>query len=304
MLSQPRFQFHSAPARLAAGLVLASCIAFQAQAQDPNGALESTVRLCADRVLDSGGFVADPNQVWDLDLVGPTGGALVYIGTTHPSSASSPEYDAIIRAYRQFRPTAVFFEGCCLVRAESEDSARAIHETALVQHLATRDGIRPVSLEPSEISLRLALLEDFPTLDVQLFYLLRDIAQERERRDAHGAVLRRRAEWYLTEQLNMSDALPTWPLRTLDDVDRALQARWPGYSWGSIPLDWFTPYVNADSVGPPLFHEINRLENKHRNATMYARLAAATLRGERVFAAVGRSHVALQADALRCALAD
>ncbi|MBB5747098.1 hypothetical protein [Brevundimonas variabilis] len=287
---------------LAIGLAIVSHFALPDEARaSPNDA-QVIVELCEKMVLDSGGFVAEADQAWNVDLVLPNGGALYYMGTTHPSDASSLEYDEIIAAYRRFDPTAVFFEGCCEVRTKSEADARAIHETALVQFLAKLDGVAPISLEPSDISLRLALLAEYSALDVQLFYLLRDIAQERERRDAQGEVLRRRAQWYLDKLLDMPGPLPDWPLKSLEDVDNAVQVRWPSASWQTIPLNWFTPYVNSDSAGPLLFHQINRLENKYRNATMYRHLASAALRGERVFAAVGRSHVALQADALQCAL--
>ena len=48
---------------------------------------------------------------------------------------------------------------------------------------------------------------------------------------------------------------------------------------------------------------INAASSEARNAHMYRVLSRAALSGERVFAVVGRNHVPMQAEALRCALA-
>lgn len=48
---------------------------------------------------------------------------------------------------------------------------------------------------------------------------------------------------------------------------------------------------------------INAASSEARDVHMYRALARAALSGEKVFAVVGRNHVPMQAEALRCAIA-
>ena len=74
------------------------------------------------------------------------------------------------------------------------------------------------------------------------------------------------------------------------------------YDFISAPSAWFDPAADDAVTGGRFMAAINAASSEVRDVHMYRVLARAARSGERVFAVVGRNHVPMQAEALRCAL--
>jgi hypothetical protein len=72
--------------------------------------------------------------------------------------------------------------------------------------------------------------------------------------------------------------------------------------WWQAPSAWFDPLKSSVETGGIFTNEINQMSSGYRDLHMFTVLSRSALEGKKVFAVVGRDHVAMQADALRCAL--
>lgn len=91
------------------------------------------------------------------------------------------------------------------------------------------------------------------------------------------------------------------PFRSLAEVAQAHGRYWQEPApWWQAPSRWFDPKARSADTGGVFTNEVNARSITFRNITMVQRLSAAVREGKRVFAVVGRGHVAHQAEALRC----
>jgi hypothetical protein len=177
-------------------------------------------------------------------------------------------------------------------------------KSGYVRFLAKAEGIKTQSLEPSpqeEVDYLISL-NKFAPEQIKLFYILREASRLRERKNLNEEQIKTAIGQLLQKANSMIPAFAS----VLPDV-ASLQPAYGKYwsapaNWWEAPVAWFTPGGDGDKTGGKFTHTINRHSSEYRNLHMYRLLTDAVLRGERVFAVVGRNHVPMQAEAIRCAL--
>jgi len=268
-------------------ILLASFVAAHAAA-DP----------CTDRLVPYTTAIAKP----EYQLVLAAGaGRLHYLGARHASDPADPQFAEIERQWNAQRPDIAFYEGPN--RPVPKDRIEAILQTGesgFVRWLAARDGVPLGRLEPEPKDETSYLLQEFTPEQVGLFFTLREAARLRERRKMGEAEITRSIDQLLERAAGMG--LSAIPFRTTADVAQAYVRYWKEpVQWWQAPSRWFDPQATSADTGGIFTNEVNARSSAFRNITMVRRLSAAVRDGKKVFAVVGRDHVAHQAQALRCA---
>jgi len=264
------------------------------------------VEACSTRLLAYAGWSAGPDEDWRLQLDAPSGGRLDYFGATHSRDPDDPQFRLIEAGFAALRPTVVFYEGPDRgVGSTAEDTIATRGESGFVRHLAAGAGARAVSLEPSPAAQVAGLVETWPADQVFLFFVLRESARLRDREDLRGSALDGAVASLLSRAAAMArSAGLTPPFEDLAGLEAAYRVYWAeGPDWRAAPSAWFDPLADDAGTGGRFMAAINAASSELRNRHMHRVLAEAVLSGERVFAVVGRNHVPMQAEALRCALA-
>jgi hypothetical protein len=217
-------------------------------------------------------------------------GHLLYFGARHTRDSKDPQVEGIARLWREFGPTIALIEGGVPPAAESEREAVGLYgEPGLVRMLADRERVPARSLDPSREDQVTALLRTFPSDRVKLFFLLRTVGDFRKH-PRGGAALPDFAAGELA-RLSRTPGLGGAP-RSLRDVELAV----PG--WRDVPGSWFDP-LRSESFTNEITRELSQFRNRHMVQLLVSQVTA----GQRVFAVVGQTHVAMQERALRQALA-
>lgn len=263
------------------------------------------VAACEDRLLSYSDWREGPDTVWDLEIPGGPGGGLSYVGARHSRDPADPQFTRIEAAFRAAAPTVVFYEGPDRgVGADGPDTITTRGESGYVRWLAAQAGVRTAPLEPSPLDQFRALSERFPADQVELFFVLREAVRLRDREhlaagaldDAVGTLLSRLAGMTAGDGVEL-------PFADLEGLQAAYARYWTdGSDWRASPSAWFDPLADDAETGGRFMAAINAGSSEVRNVHMYRVLARAALSGGQVFAVVGRNHVPMQAEALRCAL--
>ena len=264
------------------------------------------VAACENRLLPYAGWRESPDTVWNLDSPAATAGRLVYVGARHSRDAADPQFPEIESAFHAAAPTVVFYEGPDRgVGADGADTIQTRGESGYVRWLAGRTGARVAPLEPSPLDQFNALSERFPADQVDLFFVLREAVRLRDREHLAPEALESAVATLLSRLASMTaGAGVEVAFADLDGLRAAYARYWSdGSDWRAAPSAWFDPLADDAETGGRFMAAINAASSEVRNVHMYRVLARAARSGERVFAVVGRNHVPMQADALRCALA-
>jgi hypothetical protein len=264
----------------------------------PAPAFAGDVEACAARILR----YDDPRATKGETFLRMGERLLVY-GARHSRDPEAAQFAEIDALFQTQQPTLVFFEGPDRgVGADPEDSIRTRGESGYLRFLASRAGAPARSLEPPPADQVRHLSGRFPADQVALFFVLREATRMRDREGLSGPAL----DAAVARMLERAGAMQLLPeaAGTLAGLD-ALQAAYARYwktpaRWQDARSAWFDP-VGRTRDGRFL-HALNRADSAYRDQWMYRQLARAALGGERVMAVVGRNHLFVQADALRCAL--
>jgi hypothetical protein len=242
------------------------------------------------------------NPVYSLDLRAPNGGRLVYLGAEHTFDIHSPQFESFERAWSDLRPTFAFYEGTdTSVGISREEAITKLGEPGFVRFLARRDGVPVVSLEPRRQDEVDFLLKRFSPEHVKLFYVLRVVAELRDRRGRSPEDLQKEMGRVL-DHFSRYRGLES-VVRDTDELNSAYAHFWKNPAhWWEAPADWFNPLVPSSATGGIFTNEVNQASSTFRDIHMFEVLATAARRGERVFAVVGRDHIPMQEAALKCAL--
>lgn len=254
---------------------------------------------CIDRLVPYPASIAKP----EYQLVLASGaGQLTYVGARHASDPADPQFAEIERLWNAQRPHIAFYEGPNRpVPKDRMDAIRQTGESGFVRWLAARDGVELGRLEPDPKDETAYLLQQFTPEQVGLFFTLREAARLRERRNMGEAEIARSIDGLLERAAGMG--LGAIPFRSSAEVAQAYGRTWQEPAqWWQAPSRWFDPKARSADTGGVFTNEVNARSSGLRNITMLQRLSAAVREGKRVFAVVGRDHVAHQADALRCAI--
>jgi hypothetical protein len=237
---------------------------------------------------------------WTVDVAARAGGgALVLVGADHSSDPAHPQFARIDRAWDALHPNAAFYEGPD--RPIAETAAATIEttgESGYVRFRARHDAIEILRLEPEPRDEAAYILARHPADQAFLFYILREVVRLRDRKGMKPDAARAAVEGMLAHAsaLGLGDKAPSF------DAFEAAYRRHLGdpADWRDVPAWWFGPLPRPDEK---FTNRINRDSSEFRNRHMFDVLSAAVHAGKRVFAVVGKHHVAMLAPALRCELA-
>ncbi|WP_018478392.1 hypothetical protein [Pontibacter roseus] len=260
---------------------------------------------CDAKLVSYLGWKETPETEWSLVVTSQNGGSLHYIGAIHSDDTTHEQFQVIRQAWKEQKPTIAFFEGPDRGIAGSEtETIQQFGESGFVRHLARAEGIKTESLEPKpqqEVE-HLLSRKEFTPEQIKLFYILREASRLRERKGMDETQIKAAIAQLLQRANQLIPAFAT----VLPDVE-SLQPAYAKYwsapaNWWEAPSEWFTPVDDGEMTGGKFTNTINRQSSEYRNLHMYRLLTEAVLRGERVFAVVGRNHVPMQAAAIMCAL--
>lgn len=262
------------------------------------------IAACERRLLPYEGWTETPDTVWSLDLPAASGGRLVYLGAEHSRDPAHEQFARIEAAFVESQPTVVFYEGPDRgVGAAAADTIATRGESGYVRLLAASTGATVRGLEPGPIDLIRDLTASHPTDQVFLFFILREVARMRDREGLSGAALDVAAARLIERAAGMAESAGiAAPFSDLAGLEAAYTHYWPATDWRAVAPAWFDPMADDARTGGRFMAALNRASSAARNRHMYRLLAETTRSGERVFAVVGRNHVPMQAEALRCAL--
>jgi hypothetical protein len=241
------------------------------------------------------------SDAYSLDLRAPNGGQLAYLGSKHTRDPNDPQFELFERAWKKLTPTIAFYEGTdTLVRASCEEAIKLDGEPGLVRFLARRDHVPAASLEPNRQDEIDFLLKTFSAEQVKLFYVLRVIAELRERNkytasDLKGDVSR------ILDRFTRYRGLDT-VMRSDKDLEDAYRRYWKSPEhWWEAPTMWFNPLVSSSATGGVFTNEANQASSTFRDVHMFELISKSMRDGEKIFAVVGRDHIPMQEAALKCA---
>lgn len=267
--------------------------------------LADPIVACQGRLVSYADWRETADTSWSLDLAASGGGHLNYRGIRHSRDPADPQFGEVAASYRSAQPTVVFYEGPDRgVGADGPETIRTRGESGFARWLAQENGARTESLEPSPIDQFHVLAARFPAEQVELFFVLREVVRLRDREQKRGSALDDAAQELLV-RLNLVVATTevVLPFNDLATLDQTYSRYWPdGSDWRDAPAAWFDPTAEDADTGGQFMATINAASSEFRNFHMYRQLARSAISGERVFAVVGRNHVPMQAEALRCAL--
>lgn len=260
---------------------------------------------CDSKVLSYANWKETPKTEWSLNIAAQNGGSLQYIGAAHSDDYNHKQFQSLHHAWEAQKPTIAFFEGPDRGIAPSEEETiKQFGESGFVRHLAKAHGIKAQSLEPGpqdEVNYLLSL-KKFTPEQIKLFFILREASRLRERKGMNEEQIKATIAQIMAKANTMvpefADVLPN-----VESLQPAYNKFWSAPSnWWEAPASWFTPGGDGEKTGGKFTNEINRHSSEFRDLYMYRLLTNAVLRGERVFAVVGRNHVPMQEQAIRCAL--
>jgi hypothetical protein len=285
---------------IVAALMLLTLAPAQTQAQQ--AAASTSLARCSEKLVPYSEWSNVKTPVFSLDLASPAKGRLYYFGAEHSSDPSNPQFAEIEKSWNAVKPTVAFYEGPNRpIAATREETIKQAGESGFVRFLAARDGVPLMSLEPSPQDEVKYILKKFSLEQTALFFILREAARLRERRKMSEPEIRA-AITQLLARAAQAKILES-PFTNLDEVEAAYKRHWKNPSeWWQAPMAWFDPLKSSAETGGIFTNDINQMSSGYRNVNMYTVLSTAALEGKKVFAVVGRNHVPMQAEALRCAL--
>lgn len=226
-----------------------------------------------------------------------TKGDLLYYGVFHTVDCKNPQIREIERKWEEFRPTVAFSEGGVWPLEKSKEEAIKLHgEQGLLRYLAARDQVVIKSIEPGGLQEAKYLPNNFPPERIKVFYVLRQAVINRMmKKDPEDTT-------YVNHVLANLSKLRDFKCKpnTLDEFEEMVSVFFPDLKdWRMVPCTWF---CSATSESDRWTCHISRVVNEFRNKAMIRSLVREIIKGERVFAVVGRSHVVMQEPVLRSAL--
>jgi len=219
-------------------------------------------------------------------------GQLLYYGAFHSVDLDHPQFSDIEQKWAAFRPTLALSEGSLWpLAATREEAIRKYGEQGLLRFLAARDGVPMKCLDQPRLLQSRHLRLYFSVQEVKIYMVLRQARVNQ--------ILGRSPD----DLADMGAFLETmeryrsfrFPPHSLADFEEFVKREFPELKdWRTIPEDYF--YKKEKGKFLP---EIHRFLMCYRDNFMLGILFSELKKGQRVFAVVGRSHVAMQEPVLR-----
>lgn len=264
---------------------------------------EVDTSVCSANVLPYERLRTLRRPVRSLQIKGEDGGQLYYFGVFHTNNPNHPQFERLVNQFNETQPTIVFYEGPW--RSLPTDPKQVIPRTGeagFVQYLAQQSHIPTASLEPSRQDEINAMLQQFSPEQVKLFYVLRQVAELRDRWHLTSETELRNAVMSILDRFSAYDGLKT-SITNVDELETWYRYYWEQPAeWWQAPSIWFNPVLTISETGGEFTNDLHRQASTFRNQHMVEILANAVNQGHRVMAVVGHSHIPLQASALHCAI--
>lgn len=213
---------------------------------------------------------------------------LLYYGAFHTFNPDDFQIKEIEKLWVSFRPTLAYCEGslCPLIKNRTE-AIEKYGEQGFLRFLADKDDVKYRCLDPTlDNQTRFLMKEGFRTYQIKVYFLLRQTIIERiipgnkENSDSLLKILK----WFNEYRIFRG------PIQNFTDFDKYASSLFPELeSWREVPSSYF--YLKQE--GKFLF-QIHQSLMEYRNQVMLDKLINSLNQGNRVFALVGKSHVAAQ----------
>lgn len=255
---------------------------------------------CADKLIKYNEYSESSGEEYFLNIDHLSGGALCYFGAQHSDNPLDEQFAQIKKAYFEFKPDIIFYEGPKRpLGKDEEETIRLFGESGFIRFLAQQDSIPVESLEPNPADELKYVIKKFTPEQVILFYLLREASRLRERKKASPEEIEERINQIFTRMPSIEEIT----IKDIDGLQKAYSKYWSDPEmWYDAPSRWFDPLKTSVETGGVFTNEINSESSQYRNVHMYELLTKAVKEGKRVFAVVGRNHVPMQREAIKCAL--
>lgn len=255
---------------------------------------------CFHKIKEYESFSQDGSR-WHLHIGKENGPSLFIFGAVHSKDISSSQFDSIGYCWKRTKPNIVFFEGPNRgVRSSRESTIAELGESGFVRYLAYQENVESESLEPNPLAEYEHLKQYFSVDKVKLFYLLRE-AQRVRTAYLYGED---KITTHINELLQKVANIPGLndTINSLTELKSAFNQYWGNTSivWWKAPANWFDPLLRSDKTGGIFTNDINRLSSEYRNQHMYEILTNELQQGKKVMVVVGRNHVPMISEALKC----
>jgi hypothetical protein len=223
-------------------------------------------------------------------------GALLLFGCQHAFDPANPQLTDIEKEWARFKPDIAYNEGGNPPGLSSRKTAiEKYAEPGLVRHLAARDAVPVATFEPPDEAEIKELTKRYSAEQIKVFYLLRSYLTFRQAKHEQTA------DAFMTAQMND----PQWKAQGLDQAARSIEELnaacgrvFNGLKdWKQVPDDWFDPTRNDQYT-----NEVQNDSGMFRDRHIFQVLTKRAMRGDRVFAVIGASHVPAMEPALEAAL--
>ncbi|MGE5497925.1 MAG: hypothetical protein ACM3Q2_07645 [Syntrophothermus sp.] len=255
---------------------------------------------CADKLIKYNEYKEAADENYFLKINHMNGAALLYFGAQHSDNPADIQFGEIRKAYMDFKPEVVFYEGPRRpLGRDEEETIKLFGESGFIRFLAQRDSIPVESLEPNPVNELKFMLKKFTPEQAVLFYVLREASRLRERKNASPEEIKENIA-QLFSRLPRFEGLT---IKNIEELEKAYNKYWKEPAmWYDAPSRWFDPLKTSKETGGIFTNELNAESSHYRNVHMYEILTKTVKDGKRVFAVVGRNHVPMQREALKCAL--
>lgn len=255
---------------------------------------------CADKLIKYNEYKETQGENYLLKINHPRGGALLYFGAQHSDKPADEQFTEIKNAYIDFKPEIVFYEGPKRpLGKDEEETIRLFGESGFIRFLAAKDSIPVASLEPNPLNEFKYILKKFTPEQAVLFYVLREASRLRERKNASASEISEN----ITQLFSRMPRFEGLTIKNINDLEKAYNNYWKEPAkWYDAPSSWFDPLKTSEETGGIFTNELNAESSHYRNIHMLEVLTKAVKEGKKVFAVVGRNHVPMQREALKCAL--
>jgi len=216
---------------------------------------------------------------------------LLYYGSFHSVNESHSQFEDIERKWHAFKPDVALCEGGQWPLTETRQEAiRYYGEQGLLRFLANRDRVPLRCLDATVVEQAHFLSHKYSWEHIMVFFLLRQAVIERLRGwTGEDVAPIQKVLDNLTQWAYMDDC----PARVSDVVQMAKRHFPELDSWQNIPANYFY-LAEQGKFLPEMFQAVNR----YRDQKMLGEILAEMKKNQRVFALVGRSHVAMQTPVL------
>ena len=222
---------------------------------------------------------------------------LLYIGSYHTQDPNDPELALIEAKWTEFQPTIALAESTLgLYVGTYPNTVKFFGEPAAVYEMARRHNTPIYTIDPAREDEINALRQQFSDEQLLIFFSLRSYMGQRQKTDITGAeTILQRALDRNCERMVLNPC----PLADVATFTARFAADFPDVAdWRTLPE---TAAYPADEG--TYLNLIAAASSQYRDEHMIQVLSDLVDKGERVLAVVGSSHVVMQEERLRTAVA-